>query len=224
MCFSASMDLTAGMLVTGLGVDALGHVTTRDQKPLAALPLLFGVHQLVETVVWWHVGGKASASASAVAVFVYLLIALGVVPLLVPYAFLRLRLTRPSIAWICLCAGAAAVCFDMWGMGNGPMTAHDAGHHLAYDMTVPYSQIGLPLYVIATCLPVILGRSAVLRLFGLMNLAVVATLAVLAQDGVISLWCVWAAITSFLICVYLRREARGNATAPAPLGERALGA
>lgn len=208
MCFSASMDLTAGMLVTGLGVDALSHVDKREQKPLAALPLLFGVHQLVETIVWWHVDGKASASASAAAVFVYLLIALGVVPLLVPYAFLRLQLTRPGIAWVCLAAGAAAVCFDMWGMGNGPMTAHDAGHHLSYDLTVPHPEIALPLYVIATCLPAILGRSNLLRLFGVMNLAVVATLAVLAQDGVISLWCVWAAITSFLICVYLRREAR----------------
>jgi len=208
MCFSASMDLTAGVLVTGLGVDALSHVTKREQKPLAALPLLFGIHQFVETVVWWHTDGQASASASSVAVFVYLLIALGIVPLLVPYAFLRLELTRPSVAWTCLLAGAAAVCLDMWGMGRGPMTAHDAGHHLAYDVGVPYSQIGLPLYVIATCAPIILGRSNLLRLFGLMNLIVVATLAVLAQDGVISLWCVWAAITSFLICIYLRREAR----------------
>lgn len=212
MCFSASMDLTAGMLVTGLGVDALSHVTRREQKPLAALPLLFGVHQLVETVVWWHVDGKASASASAAAVFVYLLIALGVVPLLVPYAFLRLRLTRPSVAWTCLLAGVAAVCINMWGMGHGPMTAHQVGHHLAYDISVPPSQIGLPLYVIATCVPALLARSGLLKMFGLANLAVVGTLAVLAQDGVISLWCVWAAITSVLICAYLRREAQAGGT------------
>lgn len=208
MCFSASMDLTAGMLVTGLGVDALSHVTKREQKPLAALPLLLGVHQLVEAVVWWHVDGKASADASAVAVFAYLLIALGIAPLLVPYAFLRLRLTAPSVAWTCLLAGAAAVCLDMWGMGRGPMTAHQSGHHLAYDLTVPYSQIGLPLYVIATCLPAIVGRSNLLRLFGVANLIVVSILAATAQSGVISLWCVWAAITSLVICIYLRREAR----------------
>ena len=208
MCFSASMDLTAGILVTGLGVDALSHVTKREQKPLAALPLLFGVHQLVETVVWWHVDRQASAEASAVAVFVYLLIALGVVPLLVPYAFLRLRLTPPSIGWLCLAAGVAAACFDMWGMGKGPMTAHQAGHHLAYDLTVPYSQIGLPLYVFATCLPAIIGNSNLLRIFGVVNLIVVSILASLAQSGVISLWCVWAAVTSLLVCIYLRREAR----------------
>lgn len=208
MCFSASMDLTAGMLVTGLGVDALSHVTKREQKPLAALPMLFGIHQLVETVVWWHVDGQASAQASTAAVFVYLLIALGIVPLLVPYAFLRLRLTPPAVAWICLLAGAAAVCFDMWGMGKGPMTAHQAGHHLAYDLAVPYSQIGLPLYVIATCLPAIVGRSNLLRLFGLVNLVIVSILAGLAQSGVVSLWCVWAAITSLFVCIYLRREAR----------------
>lgn len=211
------MDLTAGMLVTGLGVDALSHVTKREQRPLAALPLLFGIHQLTETVVWWHVEGQASAQASAVAVFVYLLIALGIVPLLVPYAFLRLRLTPPSVGWLCLAAGVAAMCFDMWGMGNGPMTAHQDGHHLAYDLTVPYSQIGLPLYVIATCLPAIIGRSHLIRLFGVVNLIVVSILAALAQSGVISLWCVWAALTSFLICVYLRRQSRPQSKAPTPL-------
>lgn len=208
MCFSASMDLTAGMLVTGLGVDALSHVSRRDQRPLAALPLLFGVHQIVETVVWWHTDGKASADASAVAVFAYLLIALGIVPLLVPYAFLRLKLTGPALGWLCLGAGVAASCLDMWGMGNGPMTAHQDGHHLAYDLTVPYSQVGLPLYVFATCLPALLGRSHLIRLFGVVNLIVVSILAALAQNGVISLWCVWAAATSILICVYLRRESR----------------
>jgi hypothetical protein len=210
MCFSASMDLTAGMLVTGLGVDALSHVTKREQRPLAALPLLLGVHQLVETVVWWRVDGQASAQASAVAVFVYLLIALGIVPLLVPYAFLRLKLTPPAIGWICLGAGVASMGLDLWGMGHGPMTAHRDGHHLAYDPSMPYSQIGLPLYVFATCLPAILARSNLIRLFGVMNLIVVSILAALAQSGVISLWCVWAAATSFLICAYLRREARAN--------------
>lgn len=210
------MDLTAGMLVTGMGVDALSHVTRREQKPLAALPLVLGIHQLVETVVWWRVDGQASAQASAVAVFAYLLIALGIVPLLVPYAFLRLRLTGPSLGWLCLAAGVATTCLNMWGMGHGPMTAHQDGRHLAYDVTVPYSQIGLPLYVIATCLPAIVGRSHLIRLFGVMNLIVVSTLAAIAQSGVVSLWCVWAAVTSFLICAYLRREARTQKSAPAP--------
>ena len=213
MCFSASMDLTVGMLVTGLGVDALSHVTRREQRPLAALPLLFGVHQLVETVVWWHTDGMASADASAVAVFVYLLIALGVVPLLVPYAFLRLDLVRPAIGWLCLAAGAVAMGLDMWGMGRGPMTAYDAGHHLAYRVTVPYAQIGLPLYVIATCLPALLSRSGWIKAFGAVNLVVVTILATLAENGVVSLWCVWAAISSFLICAYLRCEARSGAGA-----------
>lgn len=204
------MDLTAGILVSGLGVDALSHVTKREQKPLAALPLLLGIHQLVETVVWWHVDGQAPAYASSAAVFVYLLIALGVVPLLVPYAFLRLKLTRPSLAWTCLAAGVATVCLTMRGIGNGPMTARDAGHHLAYSLTVPHNEIALPLYVVATCLPAIASRHVLLRLFGVMNLIVVCVLIMLTQNGVISLWCVWAAIASLLICIYLRRQARAE--------------
>jgi hypothetical protein len=38
-----------------------------------------------------------------------------------------------------------------------------------------------------------------------MNLVVVTTRAALLTSGVISLWCVWAAVISIAIAVYLRR-------------------
>ncbi len=57
MCFSADADLAAGVVVTVIGVDAIRRARTPKELPLAALPLLFGIHQLVEAFVWWGLAG-----------------------------------------------------------------------------------------------------------------------------------------------------------------------
>jgi hypothetical protein len=61
------------------------------------------------------------------------------------------------------------------------------------------------LYVVATCGSLILSSDRVVAIYGWMNLVVVATLAVLLTSGIISLWCVWAAVTSIAIAIHLRR-------------------
>jgi hypothetical protein len=58
MCFSPEMDLVAGFAITAVGVDTLRHADRREQVPLATLPLVFGIHQLIETLVWWEQQAK----------------------------------------------------------------------------------------------------------------------------------------------------------------------
>lgn len=53
MCWSATADLVAG---TAVGAVCVARVRRPRDLPLAALPLLLGVHQLVEAAVW-HAGG-----------------------------------------------------------------------------------------------------------------------------------------------------------------------
>ena len=62
MCFSAEMDLAAGLVVTGIGIDTLRQARTRDQLAIATLPLVFGTHQLIETLVWWNLEGRVSTA------------------------------------------------------------------------------------------------------------------------------------------------------------------
>ncbi|MFI6444767.1 DUF6629 family protein [Kitasatospora sp. NPDC050543] len=48
----------AGTLVAGLGLACLARVHRPGQLPLAALPLVLGVHQLIEAAVWLGVDGR----------------------------------------------------------------------------------------------------------------------------------------------------------------------
>lgn len=212
MCFSAEMDLAAGAVITAVGIDTLRNVRTRDQLALAALPVVLGVHQLVETLVWWELEGEVTAAIGDLATWLYLFIALALVPVLVPYAFLRLRAGRfPWLDRVFLGAGLAAAAVDLTAMGLEPVGRAIDGHHISYHPGVAHSEVVLTAYVVATCGPSLAARAPALVWFGVGNLAVVSLLAWLDRNAVISLWCVWAAVTSVLINVHVR----GNSPAVA---------
>ena len=47
MCFSAQADLVGGVVVSGIGIDVLRHVKGRRRYlPMAALPMMLGLHQI----------------------------------------------------------------------------------------------------------------------------------------------------------------------------------
>ena len=89
MCFSAQADLVGGAVVGGIGVDVLRHVKGRRRYlPLAALPLLLGLHQIDEAFVWWGLQGHVSSAVGTAAIWIYLLFAFVVLPMYVPLALL----------------------------------------------------------------------------------------------------------------------------------------
>ena len=60
---------------------------------MAKLPVLLGVHQLIEVFVWWGVEGHAPHALGRVALWMYLLIAFVVLPVFVPFAVLVIEPT-----------------------------------------------------------------------------------------------------------------------------------
>ena len=207
MCFAPEADLVAGVVVTAIGVDTLRRTSRRELLPLAALPLLFGVHQLVETLVWWNLRGQVSDCVGEPAAWLYALIALSVVPVLVPFAFLRGGTLRSAAAARALVAcGAVSGTVLLLTLVFGTMHPTIDGHHINYHVGTPWVPITLGLYIVATCAPGLLADTPSLRIFGATNLAVVAALIWLAQSAVVSLWCVWAAISSVLVNIYVRRR------------------
>ncbi|KRF16967.1 DUF6629 family protein [Nocardioides sp. Soil796] len=206
MCFSPEMDVVAGVVVTGIGIDCLRQVTSRRQVALAAVPVVFGVHQLIETLVWWELQGRVGQCTGDVATYSYLVIALLVVPLLIPWAFLRLGVGRSRVADVgFVVAGltAVAICGNLLGL-DAPDRRVD-GHQITYFAGEYIPDHVLPVYAVACLGPPLLARARSLQLFGVVNLVVVLGLAALNQGGVISLWCVWAALTSVLVNLHLRR-------------------
>jgi ethanolamine transporter EutH len=206
MCFSPEMDLTTGVVVAAVGVDALRHVDSPSKVVLASLPALFALHQIDESLVWWGLRGQLPASVTQAAIYVFLAFAFAL-PFLVPLAMFRSERV-PWRRWAMgalLAVGAVTTGFLLASIVGGPVGASIDGHHIAYSADVTYAALLTILYVVATCGSLLAASDHLLAAFGLFNLAVVALITWLTFTGLTSLWCAWAAIGSVAIAAYLRR-------------------
>ena len=206
MCFSPEADLLAGAVVSGVGIDALRHIRHRRYLPLALLPLLLGLHQVVEAFAWWGMEGRVPARVGEMTIWLYLAFAFLVVPPLVPWAVRAAeddgRRRRLLMLFVLVGAGVAVALLP--GLLSGEAGGEVACRYITYDAGTPYAGYLLPFYVIATCGGMFASGNRRFVLFGVANLAAVTLLGWLLARGVISLWCVWAAITS----VFIAREVR----------------
>jgi len=91
VCFSPEADIVAGVIVTAIGIDTLRHVGHDREAAMAALPVIFGLHQLIEVPVWWALEGRVPLAVGRGAAWLYLAIAFGLIPWAVPYAVRRLE-------------------------------------------------------------------------------------------------------------------------------------
>ena len=207
MCFSPEADIVAGVVVSGVGIDALRHVRHTREYPLAALPLLLGAHLLVETYVWWGEMGRASELAAQAATWVYLAFALGVLPVLVPVAILAIEPEERRRRWLMPLAviGAGVAALYMASVVTGPIGAAVEGCCLAYDTGPSYHPVLGALYAVVTCFPMLVSSHRRIVVFGVINLPVAALIGWLLAANLASLWCAWAAVTSVLIASHVRR-------------------
>lgn len=207
MCFSPQGDLAAGLVVTAIGVDACLHIRDRKDKVLlASLPVLLGLHQIDESLVWFGLRGQVPAGAGRAAMWVYLVVALVVLPLFVPAAVWLLEPSRRRRALIApfVALGGAVSALLLVTMLTHTVTVSQQPYHLAYSIGLGNGLVVVGLYVLATCGSVLLSGYRHVAFFGAANLVAVAVLARLTADGFASLWCLYAALASAAIALHLR--------------------
>jgi hypothetical protein len=221
MCFSPEADFTAGVVVAGIGVETLRRVQARRELIVGALPLLFGIHQLVEGFVWLGLRGQVSNGLGDAAKEAYIVYAHAVLPAIVPLGFMllepdarRSRAMRPLV-----CLGLVLGIYLLWQVTAYPVGAQEQARCIDYTTHTPNDiLIGL-LYVVATCGPALMSSRRRLRWFGLVSLIGVIATALVRVDELTSLWCLYAAAVSVLILEHFRRE-RAIETRANPIAHR----
>lgn len=213
MCFSPEASFTAGGLLAPVGVASLRAVRRREQLILGALPLLFALHQLDEGIVWLGLEGHASAGLEQGATRAYLLFAQVLLPVLVPLGLLILEPDRARRRWhVALLALGVAVAARLgWILLTHPLGAQATRHVIVYDTDARFGYVVAAAYVVATCAPALISSDRLLRIFGVANLVGLALASAVRMSAVTSVWCLYAALVSALILLYVRRDpsARG---------------
>jgi hypothetical protein len=208
MCFSPEADFTAGVVVAGVGIETLRRVDSRRELIVGALPLLFGLHQLVEGFVWLGLRGQVSSQLAGTAKYVYIVYAHAVLPALVPLGFLLLEpdRRRARSLWPLAAVGVVLGAYLLWQVTAYPVGANEVAHCINYTTHTPNEYALAALYVAATCGPALLSSRPYLRWFGVASVVGMIATAVVRVDQLTSLWCVYVALVSVLILEHFRRE------------------
>jgi hypothetical protein len=200
MCWSATADLAAGVGIAALGVACVARVHRGRDLPLAALPLLLGGHQIIESEVWRTGGGSGPATVA------WAVIALPLLPVWVPIGVLlaapshvRRRLVVPAAV------GLATAAVLAYCLATRPVTAEIRGHTLGYVLNLPHSPLIIAGYLLATVGSLLLAADPVLRLLGVLAGVGAVVCAALWRLEFVSTWCALAAVASVVMLHWVWR-------------------
>jgi hypothetical protein len=217
MCWSPTADLVAGSTITALGIATIAGVRRPRDLPLAALPIVLGVHQLVESIVWRSADGMIGTGVGNAATLLWAVIAYPLLPAFVPLAVLiaaergaRTRLVPFVAIGLMTCAALANA------LASGPVTADPVGHTMRYGVHVTHGTLAVLGYLVATIGGLLASDQMEIRTLGIVAGAGALACYALWQAAFVSTWCALAAVTSVIVLHWVRGvRARHGAVARA---------
>jgi len=218
MCFSASASFIAGTSLSAIGVAALRNTEARTERPLAMMPLLFGVQQLTEGVIWLTFTHDAPLLRQTMTQ-VYSGFSHVLWPMYVPFAMGVLEAVRWRRRTLAAfeAAGIAVGLYLLYSIVARPLVAELVGGHIVYDSPHFYLVPVMVLYLAATCVSCFFSSHGFVKLFGVLALMSFIAAYLVHVRALVSIWCFFAAILSLLIYFHLRFRTLGGFPLTAPL-------
>ena len=210
MCFSASASFAAGTALLAVGAVTLSKAGHRGELGYAAIPLLFGVQQLIEGMIWLTFRFDAPL-VNAATTFAYSLFSHVLWPLYVPFAALLLEPVRwrREVLLFTLAAGGAAGLYLLVNMIRTPIVSRVIGGHIEYASPHFYILAVMGSYLAGTCVSMLFSSHRSVKLFGLAALlSFIGAYAAYAK-WFISVWCFFAAVLSVIVLLhFINRTSR----------------
>ena len=215
MCFSATASFTAGVALLVVGTVTIRRAGKSAGLAFAAIPLLFGIQQILEGALWLTFPAEAPLW-NMVLTYVYSFFSHVLWPIYVPIAVLLIEPTpwrRKVLAAIAI-AGAAVGLYLLYFLVRLPLVAQVTGRHIAYLSPHFYAVEAMTLYLLGTCLSSLFSSHRSVRLFGVAAfLSFIAAYAFYAT-WFISVWCFFAAVLSCIVLLHFPGGGRPRAKGP----------
>jgi hypothetical protein len=223
MCFSATASFTAGTALTVVGGLTVSKSRGKAELPLALVPLLFGVQQLTEGVVWVSLRHDLPVLKSW-ATYTFSMFSHVLWPIFVPFAILLVETARPRRKAIGAfqALGLAVGLYLFYFIIRFPVTAHVHGHSIMYDS--PHFYIGAVLvgYLLATCVSGLFSSHWCINVFGALAFVLAIVAYQVSAATFVSVWCFYAAILSLLVYAHFSGPMQACRTEPARPRAQAL--
>ncbi len=200
MCFSASASFIVGTGLIGLGAVCLKSVSDRRAYAYAAMPLLFGIQQLIEGVVWLtFIYPAPQIQWAATQLYSF-------------FAYVLWPVYVPASAWLIEPQGPRRrVLFALMGTGLFvgtwlllvllvfPVAALPIGHHIEYQSGLSLLTVAATLYLLSTTASLMLSSHAAVKAFGVLALLSSMAAYFIYAQWFVSIFCFFSAVLSVLV-------------------------
>lgn len=215
MCFSAEASFAAAVVLVPAGVASVNRAYRESRRylPIAALPLLLGLQQFFEGLVWT---ANVQGSDNFVRVFsmAYMLFAWLIWPIWLPFSTYFLEPCRRRYLYLLFAILGGVV----GGIQYIPYFAHEnwlvirfLDNAISYQGTILFDlimrrEITNSIYITVVVLPLLTSSLSGVRIFGAIILAVILMTYLFFQYAYISVFCFGAAVMSLYLVYFVFRE------------------
>ena len=229
MCFSATASFTAAAVLVTAGVVSIHRAFRTDRRYIAicALPLLFGIQQFLEGMVWIAGAGQDRGLIDKFSLgdmfFSWL-----AWPVWVPFStyFLEPNRRKPIYLVFAIAGGMlGAVQYFPYFAHDGWLVTRFLKHAISYEGVELFDfiigrQATYLIYLIITITPLLISSDRAVNIFGLLVSVVLGVTYFFFSFAYVSVFCFGGAVMS-LYLVYMiftkdRRRREGEPTAHAP--------
>jgi len=190
MCFSATASFGASAFLIGVGVTAIKRIESRKMLPLASVPILFGIQQFSEGMLWLSFSNPELVSWRTTSIYGFLLIAQVAWPAWVPWA---VWLAEPDsfkkkLIFGCLLAGLALSVAMVYYLFAYDVSAEALESHIRYHFYFPSLGLRRLLYFVGTLVPLFISSLRWMKLLGAAFFGSLILSFIFFSQYVISVW------------------------------------
>ena len=204
MCFSATASFVAGISLAAIGVVTVRRARRKTDLPFALIPLLFGIQQIIEGMLWLSFSVDAPAFKSIMA-YAFSVFSHTLWPIFVPFAIAMLEpeVRRRHMILALQAVGLGIGLYLLYFIVRYPLTAV-ADEHIVYVTTYFSKLPAMTLYLAATCLVCLVSSHRLVRVFGVLTLLFFFIAYWFYAVALFSVWCYFSAVLSAIIFLYFR--------------------
>lgn len=203
MCFSAGASFSAGVVLTVIGVASIKKAQHPSQVLFASIPLIFGIQQFAEGILWITLPNTNYQSIHKLATYTYLLFAQIIWPIWTPIAILLLekKATRKRIQQFFVGTGILVGMYLAYCLLHYHVEAKIEGKHILYIQNYPtyFKNFGMVFYGLATIAPSFFSHIKRMWMLGTTILISYIITTIFYDHYILSVWCFFSSIISLSI-------------------------
>ncbi len=205
MCFGPIPSFASSAVLTTAGAVTLKTTRSRNELVIAAFPLLFGIQQFIEGLIWIGVKGGPLQAWLKPLTAAFLFFAYLIWPIISPIAVYLLEpdLKRRRILSVFILMGVGTAMYLAWFFLQYPHEVTVVGHSLRYHIK-KFSTLNGFFYLGATYVSYLISSHKKLCALGVINIIFAGFSRWIYWKTFDSVWCFFAALLSVGIFFFLR--------------------